>query len=127
MTTMQRQHSAKPPTFPVVTANAGKFLQRKCACGGSAGLSGECEGCSKQNLAIQRSTRNSELSTRNSELGTRNSKASRQSSMSLAFAGSTLDQHRAFMEPRFGHDFSRVRVHSDAHAAESARAIGALA
>jgi hypothetical protein len=31
------------------------------------------------------------------------------------------------MEPRFGHDFSRVRVHTDARAAESARAVNALA
>jgi len=34
---------------------------------------------------------------------------------------------RAFMEPRFGHDFSQVRVHGDAKAAESANAIGAIA
>jgi|GEM_PF-1782663 len=34
---------------------------------------------------------------------------------------------RAFMEPRFGHDFSRVRVHEDTRAAESARAVNALA
>jgi hypothetical protein len=34
---------------------------------------------------------------------------------------------RAFMETRFGHDFSRVRVHADAGAAESARAVDALA
>lgn len=31
------------------------------------------------------------------------------------------------MEPRFGHDFSQVRVHTDAKAAESARAVNALA
>jgi hypothetical protein len=31
------------------------------------------------------------------------------------------------MEPRFGHDFSRVRVHTDARAAESARAVNARA
>jgi hypothetical protein len=31
------------------------------------------------------------------------------------------------MEPRFGHDFSRVRVHTDARVAESARAVNALA
>src|SRR5690349_1284366 len=29
---------------------------------------------------------------------------------------------RTFMEPRFGHDLSQVRVHTDAKAAESARA-----
>jgi hypothetical protein len=42
--------------------------------------------------------------------------------------GQPLDaQTRAFMEPRFGHDFSQVRVHTDAKAAESARAVNALA
>ena len=34
---------------------------------------------------------------------------------------------RAFFEPRFGHDFSKVRVHTDARAAESAKAINARA
>jgi hypothetical protein len=34
---------------------------------------------------------------------------------------------RAFMEPRLGGDFSRVRVHTDAQAGESARAVNALA
>jgi len=34
---------------------------------------------------------------------------------------------RAFMEPRFGHDFGQVQVHADEQAAESARAVSALA
>ena len=34
---------------------------------------------------------------------------------------------RVFMEPRFGYDFSKVRVHSDERAAESAQAVSALA
>jgi hypothetical protein len=34
---------------------------------------------------------------------------------------------RAVMEPRFGHDFSRVKVHADDRAARSARDVGALA
>ena len=34
---------------------------------------------------------------------------------------------RNFFEPRFGHDFSQVRVHTDAQAAESARALDARA
>jgi hypothetical protein len=34
---------------------------------------------------------------------------------------------RAFLEARLGHDFSRVRVHADARAAEAARSVGALA
>jgi hypothetical protein len=34
---------------------------------------------------------------------------------------------REFLEPRFGHDFSQVRVHSDSRAAESSRSVGAAA
>ena len=34
---------------------------------------------------------------------------------------------RRFFEPRFGHDFSHVRVHTDAQAAEAARAVNARA
>src|SRR5262249_47420985 len=34
---------------------------------------------------------------------------------------------RAFFEPRFGYDFSRVRVHTDDRAAEAAHAVRALA
>ncbi len=34
---------------------------------------------------------------------------------------------RAFFEPRFGYDFSQVRVHTDPRAAASARAVNALA
>ncbi len=34
---------------------------------------------------------------------------------------------RGFFEPRFGQDFSQVRVHADAVASDSARSIGALA
>jgi hypothetical protein len=42
--------------------------------------------------------------------------------------GQPLDSGtREFMESRFGHDFSRVRVHTDTRAAESARSIGARA
>jgi hypothetical protein len=46
----------------------------------------------------------------------------------LRSPGQPLDATtRAFMEPRFGHDFSAVRVHTDAKAAESATAVNALA
>lgn len=34
---------------------------------------------------------------------------------------------RAFFEPRFGHDFSQVRVHTDGKAAESTKAVNGLA
>lgn len=46
----------------------------------------------------------------------------------LRSPGQPLDAStRAFMEPRFRHDFSAVRVHTDALAAESARAVSARA
>jgi hypothetical protein len=46
----------------------------------------------------------------------------------LRSPGQPLDAPtRAFFEPRLGHDFSKVRVHTDARAAESARAVNALA
>jgi len=46
----------------------------------------------------------------------------------LSTAGQPLDQAtRAFMEPRFGHDFSRVRVHMDAQSARTAAEMDARA
>ena len=46
----------------------------------------------------------------------------------LRSPGAALDPAtRAFFEPRFGHDFSRVQVHADARAAASAHAVHALA
>jgi Zn-dependent peptidase ImmA (M78 family) len=93
-------------------------LQRKCACGSPAGTFGECEACAKERPAVRRDG------------------AGRDAPGSvppivhevLRSPGQPLDPAtRAFMEPRFGHDFSRVRVHADARAAESARAVNALA
>jgi peptidoglycan hydrolase-like protein with peptidoglycan-binding domain len=46
----------------------------------------------------------------------------------LNSSGAPLDATtRTFFEPRFGHDFSRVRVHTDEKAAESARMVNARA
>ncbi len=46
----------------------------------------------------------------------------------LRSPGHPLDSDtRCFMEPRFGYGFSRVRLHSDSKAAESAQSINALA
>jgi hypothetical protein len=46
----------------------------------------------------------------------------------IAASGRPLDASvRTYFEPRFGHDFSRVRIHHDAAAAASARAVDAIA
>ncbi|MDB4891346.1 MAG: hypothetical protein JWL61_3201 [Gemmatimonadetes bacterium] len=103
-----------PATTPV---RAG-LLQRKCACGGSTGLTGECEECREKRLTVQR----------------RRAGRAEPDTMSpdvtdvLHSRGQPLDPTtRAFMERRFQHDFSLVRVHTGAAAAESARAVNALA
>ena len=98
----------------------GTPLQRKCACGGTPGPSGECEECRKRRL--QRKIQDSETETRN--------KAETPAIVGevLRSAGQPLDPNtRAFMEPRFGRDFSQVRVHTDTKASGSARAVNALA
>jgi hypothetical protein len=111
--------TVRPPSF---TAVANGRLQRKCACGGPAGLAGECEGCGKQSLSLQRSTRNSAAETQTS------GEAPPIVHEVLRSSGRPLDeQTRAFFEPRLGHDFSKVRVHDDTHAAQSAEAVNALA
>jgi len=47
---------------------------------------------------------------------------------SLGSSGQPLpDASRQFFEPRFGHDFSGVRIHNDSVAAKSAQSINALA
>jgi peptidoglycan hydrolase-like protein with peptidoglycan-binding domain len=114
----QTQGGAKAPV-PVASSPAGTLLlQRKCACGGAGGPAGECAECRKKKAGVQRRA-----------LG-RGGGATASPIIHdvLASPGRPLDAGtRRFMEPRFGHDFSRVRVHTDARAAKSARAVSALA
>jgi hypothetical protein len=44
---------APTPKLSFITAK-GMSLQRKCACGGSAGMSGECEACQEKHLTVNR-------------------------------------------------------------------------
>ena len=91
------------------------LLQRKCSCGGSA--SGECEDCKKTSV-LQRKSGHQVEPTGVPDIV----------HDVLRSPGSPLDTSaRAFFEPRFGHDFSKVRVHADDRAAQSARAVNALA
>ena len=110
------QTMAKAAPSPAFTPVWGGLLQRKCACGGAAGLSGACAECSKKPL--QRRAANS----------AEHAMAPPIVHDVLHSSGQPLNlATRAFMEPRFGHDFSRVRVHTDAQAAESAQAVNAMA
>jgi hypothetical protein len=101
---------------------ASGILQRKCACDQHTIAGGECTECSNNRRSLQRATRDSELGTPDS-FG-----VPPIVSDVLRSPGQPLDSPtRAFFEPRFGHDFSQVRVHTDGRAAASARAVNALA
>jgi hypothetical protein len=96
---------------------AAGLLQRKCDCGNHT-LSGNCDDCAKKKGTLQRKS----LS------GFESSAVPSIVHEVLRSPGQPLDPStRAFMEPRFGYDFSRVRVHTDARAAQSARVVNALA
>ncbi len=106
------------------------LLQRKCACGGAPGPSGECEACKKKREAglLQRKSLGFETTAQFSTHNSRHSEAPPIVHEVLRAAGRPLEGAvREFMEPRFGHDFSRVRVHTDGGAANAAHAVQARA
>jgi hypothetical protein len=165
-------------TKPAQSNSYASLLLRKCVCGGSAGLTGQCDECNSKKLLgkpLQTKLRISELGDVYEQEADRisrqvmrmadpaiqrayacggtcstcRSEAARERRVQTnrfnpgAGAGATappivdevlrspgrpLDETtRVFMAPRFGYDFSQVRVHTDSRAAESARAINALA
>lgn len=97
-------------------ATASGVLQRKCACGQHAGGT-ECEECHKKKQVLQRKGTSTDPMDVPAVVED-----------TLRSPSQPLDARtRAVLEPRFDHDFSRVRVHTDAKAAESVRAVNALA
>ncbi len=79
---------------------------QRCACGGHAPPGGECAGCRARRLAAQ----------------------SAHVSQTLRGPGRPLDPAtRTAFESSLGHDFSRVRIHTDSRAAASAEALEANA
>jgi hypothetical protein len=174
------------------------ILRRKCACGGTPGPDGECAGCRRKRLGLQRHASfqtepldkpasafvgshtghdfsrmpvyapakfrqklvvntpgdvyeqeadriadrvmrmpHAQLQRNRAGSGRRVEQPADSSGMAeaspivhevLSSPGRPLDAAaRAFFAPRFGHDFSHVRVHTDAAAAQSARAVDASA
>lgn len=156
-------HTAKAPS----SDSQSLLVQRKCACGGSSGLTGSCAGCEKKKLLgkplqaklrvnepgdeyEQEAERVAEQVMRMTEPEKKNDHAPKPATALvqrrvngrgnglgvappivhevLSSPGQPLDDAtRAFFEPRFGHDFSTVRVHADAKASASAREVNALA
>ena len=106
-----------PPSMKVQRQwNPMSLLQRKCACGGDAGMGGGCPECAKKRLQRKGT----------GDIGGLQTPAIVHDV--LRGPGAPLDAAtRSFFEPRFDHDFGQVRVHADARAAESARAVNAQA
>lgn len=116
---MNKRCSSCPQTAEMarVSFSARGVLQRRCACG-KFSLEGQCPSCKGNNNTLQR------------KLGCANRAAEIPPSVqqTLTSPGQPLNAAaRAFFEPRLGQDFSQVRLHTDAQAVESARAVNALA
>lgn len=108
-----------PGRAPAVSSatSAAPVLRRKCACGGTPGPDGECEQCKRKRMGLQRSAAAAGPAV-----------APPVVHEVLSGPGRALDAGaRGAMEARFGHSFGHVRVHDDARAADSARAVGAHA
>jgi hypothetical protein len=106
--------TVKPPAAPAARAIGMQMgvLQRRCACGGSGGLGGECEECQKKGETMP--------SRHTAGTGGRAADP-RVAQGVLLSSGQTLEAPaRTFSTPRFGHEFRKVRIHSDANVAESA-------
>jgi hypothetical protein len=112
---------------PDVTGGGIPGVQRKCSCGGM------CARCSTKHAEdehgeVLRKT----VAPRFASIGSMSSGSQRSAppivQEVLHSPGESLPAAtRAFFEPKFAHDLSRIRVHADDRAAESARAIQARA
>jgi hypothetical protein len=102
----------------VITRKTEPVLARKCAsCAAGAPPCPACE--AEPNGMVQRKTES------RAALGSSSNLTNPIHSLD---AGQPLNREtRSMMEPRFGRDLSRVRVHTDSKAAESARSVNALA
>ncbi|HEV7890894.1 MAG TPA: DUF4157 domain-containing protein, partial [Pyrinomonadaceae bacterium] len=102
------------------TGAPARVLQRKCVCGKNTAGGGECGACERAGDRVIR-----RASADGSSFG---GEVPPVVNEVVGSQGSSLDAAtRSLMESRFGHDFSRVRVHTDARAGESAEAVGAHA
>jgi hypothetical protein len=98
---------------------AGGVLQRKCGCGRHTPGGGSCSSCRKKRAAsLHRAAAHADPV---GAIPPVVHEVLRSPGRPLGPAA------RAFFEPRFGQDFSGVRVHTDPRAAASAEAVGALA
>ena len=105
-------------TVGAKSQDSSAMLRRACACGQHMAKGEECDDCKKTKSNLRRHA------ARSGPAG-----SVPPSVYEVVHSnGQPLDRSiRAFMEPTFGYDFSQVRIHTDHSAAESARAVDALA
>ncbi len=119
---------ALPAPPPPDSKRGAGSVQRACTCGGKAEGEGECEECAKARLQRKAMDGPDSGSAPRGILGARSGARPPDVHDVLRSPGRALDAGvRAFMEPRFGHDFGSVRVHTGEAAARSARSVSALA
>ena len=98
-------------SFSRIGINSG--LYRKCDCDGSSG----CADCGEKETVQRKAVGSAQTN-----------EAPPIVNEVLRSSGKPLDQDtRTFFESRLGYDFGSVRVHADTRAAESARAVNAMA
>lgn len=116
-----RTQVKRAPSVSFAPVRSG-LLQRKCACGGTPGPTGECEECRKKRLGLQRkSAQVLGFSNRSSQVPPIVHEVIRS-------PGKPLDPAtRSIMESHFRKDFSHIRIHTDPKDARSADHISALA
>ncbi len=111
-------------------------IQRACGpCAAGGGTCPKCAGAKKEPLPLDRVSRSAGFGGRVGVKGMQRQPEFPTTDHSVfdnfvsgLGSGRPLDAStRSFFEPRFGTDFSHVRVHTDSRAAESARAVNALA
>lgn len=116
---MSRRASRSKAMSSLLAPAPRQTLQRRCACGASS-AAGDCADCQRKREGTLQRKAQSGAATQD--------EAPTIVHEVLGQPGQALDvATREAMEARFGQDFSDVRVHADAQAAASARAVDAAA
>lgn len=114
------------PEYPTLS-DMDSRVRRKCSCGGSCDKC-KAEQTDEEHGTVQRKPVTPHISTVGSSSPATGVTAPPIVHEVLRSPGQPLDaETRAFFEPRFGRDFSRVRVHTDATSMQSARHLNANA
>ncbi|MEO6949668.1 MAG: DUF4157 domain-containing protein [Ginsengibacter sp.] len=84
-----------------------------------SGVQRKCEHCEEEEKKVQRKETDKNVSAASSQT---------ENYLNELSGGNSLSKdERSFFEPRFGYDFSNVKIHTDSKAAKSAQSMNALA